>query len=143
MLGVRINTNQSPGTEHMAIYYRHQVLYLFILTFLGAKTNRTCYLRVNKAFLLLTSSQRFHLAAAAFHLYLFLDSFLLCKGLSTLLYALFYSGGTFTLWQLSTLSLLTHWCKHTEFLNLFLTINPQMYNDSSKMEMYFSYSCQI
>ena len=105
MLGVKINTNQSPGTEHMAIYYRHQVLYLFILTFLGAKTNRTCYLRVNKAFLLLTSSQRFHLAAAAFHLYLFLDSFLLCKGLSTLLYALFYSGGTFTLWQLSTLSL--------------------------------------
>ena len=36
VLGVRVNTNPSPGTEQTAVYCRHQAPCLLILNYLGA-----------------------------------------------------------------------------------------------------------
>ena len=49
VLGVWVNTKQNPGTGQMDVYSGHEAPCLFILDGLGDKTDRACYLRVNKA----------------------------------------------------------------------------------------------
>lgn len=90
-LGDWVSTKQNPGAEQMAVY---QVPGTIISICLGDKTDRACYIRVNKAlffvclFVLLISFGKSHLASVggllSLCLFTFLEAYILWKQLSAL-----------------------------------------------------------